>query len=181
MAETKGFEPSRRFPAYSLSRGAPSTTRPRLRWRVYPCMSPGYKAIFPGLRYFLSGLIYLHRRRVSPWVKPDNERAATGKLAIPKGFKAYSCIFLNFHNHKKRYFARSSSSGMGCFHPSGNLWGKGLGFGLVEDFRRFVLYYCSARFGACGDWKSGGRQTRGRDHPIWQDDPCKGRDGGCLG
>ena len=33
MAETKGFEPSRRFPAYSLSRGAPSTTRPRLRQR----------------------------------------------------------------------------------------------------------------------------------------------------
>lgn len=30
MAETKGFEPSRRFPAYSLSRGAPSTARPRL-------------------------------------------------------------------------------------------------------------------------------------------------------
>ena len=35
MAETKGFEPSRRFPAYSLSRGAPSTTRPRLRRWVY--------------------------------------------------------------------------------------------------------------------------------------------------
>ena len=31
VAETKGFEPSRRFPAYSLSRGAPSTTRPHLR------------------------------------------------------------------------------------------------------------------------------------------------------
>ena len=31
MAETKGFEPSRPFRAYSLSRGAPSTTRPRLR------------------------------------------------------------------------------------------------------------------------------------------------------
>ncbi len=31
VAETEGFEPSRRFPAYSLSRGAPSTTRPRLR------------------------------------------------------------------------------------------------------------------------------------------------------
>ena len=31
MAETKGFEPSRRFLAYSLSRGAPSTTRPRLQ------------------------------------------------------------------------------------------------------------------------------------------------------
>ena len=31
LAETEGFEPSRRFPVYSLSRGAPSTTRPRLR------------------------------------------------------------------------------------------------------------------------------------------------------
>ncbi len=31
MAETKGFEPSRRFPACTLSRGVPSTTRPRLR------------------------------------------------------------------------------------------------------------------------------------------------------
>lgn len=31
VAETKGFEPSRPFRAYSLSRGAPSTTRPRLR------------------------------------------------------------------------------------------------------------------------------------------------------
>ncbi len=31
MAERKGFEPSRRFPVYSLSRGAPSTTRPPLR------------------------------------------------------------------------------------------------------------------------------------------------------
>ena len=37
MAETKGFEPSRRFPAYSLSRGAPSTTRPRLHRWVYQC------------------------------------------------------------------------------------------------------------------------------------------------
>ncbi len=47
MAETKGFEPSRRFPAYSLSRGAPSTTRPRLRWPVYPRMHPSYKVDFP--------------------------------------------------------------------------------------------------------------------------------------
>ena len=35
VAETKGFEPSRRFPVYSLSRGAPSTTRPRLHRSVY--------------------------------------------------------------------------------------------------------------------------------------------------
>ncbi len=31
LAEREGFEPSRRFPAYTLSRRAPSTTRPPLR------------------------------------------------------------------------------------------------------------------------------------------------------
>ena len=31
VAERKGFEPLRRFPAYTLSRRAPSTTRPSLR------------------------------------------------------------------------------------------------------------------------------------------------------
>ena len=30
MAERKGFEPSRRLPAYTLSKRAPSTTRPPL-------------------------------------------------------------------------------------------------------------------------------------------------------
>ena len=44
MAETKGFEPSRRFLAYSLSRGAPSTTRPRLRRRVYISRGAGTRA-----------------------------------------------------------------------------------------------------------------------------------------
>jgi hypothetical protein len=38
MAERGGFEPPRRFPAYTLSRRAPSTTRPPLRVRArYPC------------------------------------------------------------------------------------------------------------------------------------------------
>ena len=31
MADSEGFEPSRRFPAYTLSRRAPSTTRPSVR------------------------------------------------------------------------------------------------------------------------------------------------------
>ena len=35
MAERKGFEPSNESPRYSLSRGAPSTTRPQLQLRVY--------------------------------------------------------------------------------------------------------------------------------------------------
>ena len=34
LAEREGFEPSRRFPAYTLSRRAPSTTRPPLRRRT---------------------------------------------------------------------------------------------------------------------------------------------------
>ena len=34
MAERKGFEPSMRFPPYSLSRGAPSAARPPLRQTV---------------------------------------------------------------------------------------------------------------------------------------------------
>jgi hypothetical protein len=35
MAESEGFEPSKQFPAYSLSRGAPSATRPTLRGSDY--------------------------------------------------------------------------------------------------------------------------------------------------
>ena len=35
MADRKGFEPSRRLPAYSLSRGAPSTTRPPVHLSGY--------------------------------------------------------------------------------------------------------------------------------------------------
>jgi hypothetical protein len=44
VAETKGFEPSRRFPACTLSRGVPSTTRPRLRRRAYQGRPLGNKA-----------------------------------------------------------------------------------------------------------------------------------------
>src|SRR5690606_12813696 len=36
MADSEGFEPSRRFPAYTLSRRAPSTTRPTVRERLIP-------------------------------------------------------------------------------------------------------------------------------------------------
>ena len=46
MAERKGFEPSRRFPAYTLSRRAPSTTRPPLRRRVYQKFENMCKVIF---------------------------------------------------------------------------------------------------------------------------------------
>gem|GEM_PF-4639396 len=59
MAETKGFEPSRRFLAYSLSRGAPSTTRPRLRRCVYSHTLPIHKRFFEetsvGLHSFTMG------------------------------------------------------------------------------------------------------------------------------
>ena len=42
LAEREGFEPSRRFPAYTLSRRAPSTTRPPLRIQA-PDFSDGSK------------------------------------------------------------------------------------------------------------------------------------------
>jgi hypothetical protein len=35
MAERKGFEPSRQLPAYTLSKRAPSTTRPPLRNLIF--------------------------------------------------------------------------------------------------------------------------------------------------
>jgi hypothetical protein len=36
MAEGEGFEPSIRFPAYTLSKRAPSATRPPLRKQTIP-------------------------------------------------------------------------------------------------------------------------------------------------
>ena len=35
MAESEGFEPSMEFPPYTLSRGAPSATRPTLRFNLH--------------------------------------------------------------------------------------------------------------------------------------------------
>ena len=54
MAETKGFEPSKRVNVYSLSRGAPSTTRPRLRRRVYSHPRPIHKGFFLKLLIFVT-------------------------------------------------------------------------------------------------------------------------------
>ena len=50
MAETKGFEPSVRVNVHSLSRGAPSTTRPRLHQLAYPLITATYKAL-PTIKY----------------------------------------------------------------------------------------------------------------------------------
>ena len=46
LAERKGFEPSRRLPVYSLSRGAPSTTRPPLRSVPFRGGRLGKQALF---------------------------------------------------------------------------------------------------------------------------------------
>src|SRR5690606_38089439 len=60
MAERKGFEPLRRFPAYTLSRRAPSTTRPPLR---IACR-PGWKGRTRGSRgAAASEAQYTHERR----------------------------------------------------------------------------------------------------------------------
>lgn len=46
LAEKKGFEPSIPFPVYSLSRGAPSTTRPPLRSRFQYAAWTGIARLF---------------------------------------------------------------------------------------------------------------------------------------
>ncbi len=54
MADSEGFEPSRRFPAYTLSRRAPSTTRPTVRpgliLRLWRCVQGAFWTgrCFPG-------------------------------------------------------------------------------------------------------------------------------------
>ena len=54
VADSEGFEPSRRFPAYTLSRRAPSTTRPTVRpgliLRLWQCVQGAFWAnrCFPG-------------------------------------------------------------------------------------------------------------------------------------
>ena len=54
MAEREGFEPSKRFPVYTLSKRAPSTTRPPLQtynflnsldWFKYIFLKPRYQLI----------------------------------------------------------------------------------------------------------------------------------------
>ena len=67
MAESEGFEPSIRFPVYTLSRGAPSATRPAL----------------PYSSYFLVNEHYAHismaHVRVTPGVLPCALRAISTK------------------------------------------------------------------------------------------------------
>lgn len=54
MAEKKGFEPSIPFPVYSLSRGAPSTTRPPLRCRLTMATNVGMQGLFGEILKILS-------------------------------------------------------------------------------------------------------------------------------
>ena len=52
LAERKGFEPSIPLPVYTLSRGAPSTTRPPPRCAVVPeIIGPRQAAFLTGFRY----------------------------------------------------------------------------------------------------------------------------------
>ena len=75
VAEREGFEPSRRFPAYTLSRRAPSTTRPSLRRRSQmPDPGPECKAARPQ-RLFSGG---------SPSGRPARWTSAAGSRRCPR-------------------------------------------------------------------------------------------------
>ena len=87
VAEPKGFEPSRPFRAYSLSRGAPSTARPQLRRRVYqpndvenkghlPCHDKSPKLCPHGPPAHVQALVYC---KISPFFsRRGRSRQANG-------------------------------------------------------------------------------------------------------
>ncbi len=74
MAERKGFEPLRRFPAYTLSRRAPSTTRPSLRMqragRARVCVS-GARACRSGRNILIDVVSARHITRAGRSHRPD--------------------------------------------------------------------------------------------------------------
>ena len=55
MAEREGFEPSKRFPVYTLSKRAPSTTRPPLLIKIINKFNESVYELFVGWK-----LIFFH-------------------------------------------------------------------------------------------------------------------------
>ena len=64
MADRKGFEPSRRSPAYALSRRAPSTTRPPVRRQSYRKSQGRCKHLF-GRKFLISAEFSVHSERTA--------------------------------------------------------------------------------------------------------------------
>ena len=80
MAESEGFEPSMEFPPYTLSRGAPSATRPTLRFslcfKVYRllCILVNGSPCYAGVRVI---------RDCVPHPFGAGSRCSPFKLAVP--------------------------------------------------------------------------------------------------
>ena len=53
MAEREGFEPSKRFPVYTLSKRAPSTTRPPLLFKIINCFYKFFDELFICRKFIL--------------------------------------------------------------------------------------------------------------------------------
>ena len=98
MAETKGFEPSIPFPVYSLSRGAPSTTRPRLRGPVYWAKSEDTRAKSQEIQIFLEG----EAVPVSRWITPQSNWSPSRLLRF---FWVTGLSMANRLSGRRRFFA----------------------------------------------------------------------------
>src|SRR5580704_16528019 len=78
MAEGAGFEPAIRFPAYTLSRRAPSTTRPPLRSpHSLPAGPLSYKARRISARGAIPSILFAHILRLISELRPALPAAST--------------------------------------------------------------------------------------------------------
>ena len=85
LAEGAGFEPAIRFPVYTLSRRAPSTTRPPLRPRTVRPSAPRGCRARPGPRgaVLLAGCAAMRKARAAG--RRENRPAASDPSFLPRG------------------------------------------------------------------------------------------------
>ena len=102
MAESEGFEPSIRFPVYTLSRGAPSATRPALRISV--CLAHEHLC----LRNHGARARYFGRPALSPLGSLRSCKIAPGDFVLrapcPKPFGLASLV----QNRSRRFCTAGS-------------------------------------------------------------------------
>ena len=158
VAERKGFEPSRRFPAYTLSRRAPSTTRPPLRWRVYPLDAGEFKR---GLRDLCQEI---EARRAVPVEHTDHSRKYL--LILPFDPAAY-VILRQFDGHRlgrqtstTRALHDPTCKAMARFRASLSARQRKRCPWAIQTHRRCAFAYQCRAGGPVRDARQGGRELQ---------------------
>ena len=116
MAESEGFEPSIRFPVYTLSRGAPSATRPALPILVFCRFSTYvYAETWRTCALFRASC-------PSPFGLASLVQNRSRRFCQPLGQLSQFLFFVAFlHTCTLRHGARARYSGPPALHPSGSL------------------------------------------------------------